>query len=787
MSMLNRKLVRDLKHMRGQVFAVTLVVACGIATYVTMQSAYISLSEAQLGYYSAFRLADVFANAKRAPESLGPSIAAIPGVETVQTRIVMDVSLDIPGLDEPATGRLVSIPARRIPMLNDLDLREGRYIEPGRREEVLISEAFAAANLLGVGDTLSAVINGKWERLQIVGIALSPEYVYEVRPTEVFPDNRRFGILWMSRDVIGPVFNMEGAFNDVALSLARGADEREVITRLDQLLDRYGSMGAYGRGDHISWRIVNDHLEEIRTSGVILPTIFLAIVAFLLHTLMSRLVSTQRSQVAVLKAFGYRDAEVAWHYLKLALVAVTAGTILGIGLGLWFGSGLTALFARYFRFPSLRLQPDLRVILVAVGISGAAACLGALSAVRRAVSLAPAEAMRPEPPPRFHAGLIERLGLRAFLTPASRMIVRNLDRRRARAFLSSLAVGFAVAILVVGWYRIDAVNQLADVQFNNLQREDVTVIFREPKPEAVVYELAHLPGVLRVEPFRETGVRIRFENRSRRTGISGLTHDGELRRPLNAALQPVELPPEGLLLNTRLAEILGVFEGDIVTVEILEGARLMREVTVSAIVDEPVGLGAYMEAGALQRLLREGPTFSGAYLKVDPIFAPQLYLLLKRTPAVTGVAVRETMRASFWKTVGDSIVSTTAVLVGFACVIAFGIVYNGARIALSERGNELAALRVLGFTRREIGRILLGEQGVLTLLAIPVGFVLGFGLSLWVSKTHSPDLLRLPLVVNARSYIFAAIAVSTAAVASGLVVARRLQRMDLTAVLKSRE
>ena len=785
--MLNRKLIRDLKHMRGQVFAVTLVVACGIATYVTMQSAYISLSEAQLNYYSAFRLADIFAHAKRAPESIVSSIAAIPGVDRIQTRIVMDVSLDIPGLDEPATGRLVSVPPRQRPLLNDLDLREGRYIEPGRRDEVLISEAFAAANGLGIGDTLSAVINGKWERLHIVGIALSPEYVYEVRPSEVFPDNRRFGILWMSRDVIGPAFDMEGAFNDVALSLAREADEREVITRLDQLLDRYGSLGAYGRGDHISWRIVNDHIEEIRTSGVILPTIFLAIVAFLLHILISRLVSTQRGQVAVLKAFGYRDAEIALHYLKLALVAVTAGTILGIGLGLWLGSGLTALFARYFRFPSLQLHPDLRVMFVAAGISGAAACLGALSAVRKAVSLAPAEAMRPEPPPRFQAGLIERLGLRAFLSPSSRMIVRNLDRRRVRAFLSSLAVGFAVAILVVGWYRIDAVNQLADVQFNNLQREDVTIIFREPRPDAVVYELAHLPGVLRVEPFRETPVRIRFGSRSRRTGISGLTHNGELRRPLDADLQPVDLPPEGLLLNTRLAEILGVQEGDIVTLEILEGARLVRDVAVASIVDEPVGLGAYMEAGALHRLLREGPTFSGAYLKVDPVFAPGLYLLLKRMPAVTGVAVRETMRASFWKTVGESIVSTTAVLVGLACVIAFGIVYNGARIALSERGNELAALRVLGFTRREIGRILLGEQGILTLLAIPVGFALGFALSLWVSKTHSPDLLRLPFVVNARTYIFAAVAVSTAAVASGLIVARRLHRMDLTAVLKSRE
>jgi putative ABC transport system permease protein len=787
MTMLNRKLIRDFKHLRGQVIAVTLVVACGIATYVAMQSAYVSLWEAQSDYYSAFRLADVFAHVRRAPEPLASSIAAIPGVGAVQTRIVMDVSLDIPGLDEPATGRLISIPDRQRPLLNDLDLREGRYIEPGRRDEVIISEALAASNGLKSGDSLSAVINGKWEKLRIVGTALSPEYVYEVRPGEVFPDNRRFGILWMSREAIGPAFDMEGAFNDIALTLSRDADERDVIARLDKLLDQYGSLGAYGRGDHISWRIVNDHLDEIGTSGVILPTIFLAIVAFLVHILMSRLVSTQRGQIAVLKAFGYRNAEISLHYLKLALGVVAAGTILGMGLGIWLASDLVRLFARYFRFPSLHLHPDLRVMLIATAISAAAACLGTLSAVWGAVSLAPAEAMRPEPPVRFHAGFIESLGLRAFLSPASRMIVRNLDRRRMRAFLSSLAVGFAVAILVVAWYRIDAVNRLADIQFNNLQREDVTVIFREPEPAAVAHELAHLRGVLRVELFRDTPVRIWHGNKSRRTAISGSTPDAELRRPLNAALQPVELPPEGLLLNTRLAEILGVHAGDTVSVEVLEGRRPVSDVPVTSIVDEPVGLGAYMQAAALHRLLREGPSFSGAYLKVDPLLAPGLYSCLKRTPAVTGVAVRETVRASFWKTVGESIVSTTVILVGFSCVIAFGIVYNGLRIALSERGNELAALRVLGFTRGEIGRILLGEQGLLTLLAVPAGFGLGFALSFWVAKTHSPDLLRLPFSVSTRTYIFAAAAVLAAAAASGLVVARRLQRMDLTAVLKSRE
>jgi putative ABC transport system permease protein len=269
--------------------------------------------------------------------------------------------------------------------------------------------------------------------------------------------------------------------------------------------------------------------------------------------------------------------------------------------------------------------------------------------------------------------------------------------------------------------------------------------------------------------------------------VLGLAPDGELRRPLDRQLRPVELPPDGLVLNAKLAEILAVRPGDIVTVEVLEGARPVRQVAVAALVDEPVGLGAYMDVSALHRLLREGDTISGAYMKVDSQVAPKLYSALKHTPSISGVVVREAMLASFWKTFGESIWVSTAFLVGFASVIAFGIVYNGARIALSERGNELACLRVLGYTRAETGRILLGEQGLLTLVAIPVGFALGFGLSFLLSRFFSRELFRLPLVVNAGTYAFAAMVVVAAAVFSGLVVAERLRHMDLTEVLKSRE
>ncbi len=787
MTALHRKLFRDLIHMRGQLLAVTLVLACGTATYVTMRSAYRSLEVARADYYSTWRFADVFAHVRRAPAALASSLAEIPGVASVQTRVVMDVALDVPGLTEPATGRLVSIPELRRPMLNDLFLREGRYPEPGRRDEALISEAFASANRLATGAYLDAVLNGKWERLTIVGIALSPEYIYEIRPSEVFPDNRRFGVLWLSQKVLGSAFNMEDAFNDVAISLTRGADEREVIARLDQLLSRYGSLGAYGRNDQISYRFLTDELGELRAYGLILPALFLGIVAFLLNVLLSRLVGTQRGQIAVLKAFGYTRREIGLHYLGLALVAVSPGTVVGVSAGLWLAAGLMNIYARYFHFPGLPLRPAPDIIIVAVVIAAGSACLGALSAVRRAVALAPAEAMRPEPPATFRPGLLERLGLRALLSPASRMIVRNLDRRRWRAAFSVLAIALSVSIIVAGSYAIDAVERLVAVQFEAIQREDLTVVFQDARSSQVRYELARLPGVLQVEPFREIPVRLRLGHRSRRVGILGLPAGAELRRPVDRELHPVVLPPEGLVLNKALAEVLLARPGDTVTVEVLEGARPVREVQVVALADEPVGLGAYMDIAALHRFMREGDTVSGAWIKADALVVPKLYATLKRTPSVSGVAVRQAMLASFWKSFGESIWVSTAFLVGFATTIACGVVYNGARVALSERGHELACLRVLGYTRSEITRILLGEQSVLLLAAIPVGAVLGFLLSLLLSHFFSRELFRLPMVVNPATYAFAILVVVTAAIFSGFVVARRLWNMDLTQVLKARE
>jgi putative ABC transport system permease protein len=790
MQALNRKLMRDLFHLRGQAAAVALIVACGIASFVTMLSAYQSLELSQATYYERYRFAQVFAQLKRAPQSLSARIEAIPGVAQVRTRVVVDVTLDVPGLDEPASGRLISIPERRRPMLNDLFLRRGRYISSAHSDEVLVSEAFAEANALKLGDRLGAVINGRWEQLRIVGVALSPEYVYEIQGAgTIFPDNKRFGVLWMGRKALATAFDMDGAFNDVALSLLPRADEAEAIARLDVLLERYGGLGAYERYQQVSNRFLSDEITSLKGTATIVPTIFLGIAAFLLHVVLSRLVTTQREQIAVLKAFGYTNVAIGWHYLKLILVIVLLGATLGIVVGLWFGSAVTENYARFFRFPLLRYEAGLGLLITAVLVSSGAAILGAITAVRRAVALPPAEGMRPEPPAHFRPTVVERIGLQSFLSPVGRMILRNLERKPVQALLSILGIALAVAIIILGRYFVDALERIVEVQFYHVQREDVSIVFHEPRSARARYEVAHLPGVLHTEPFRSVPVRLRFGHRMRRSVLTGLDPAGEYRRVVDRHLRTVDLPPSGLVLTKKLAELLDVVPGQRLGVEVLEGARPVRQVPVVELVDELVGVSAYMDIRALNRLMREGRTISGAYLAVDQQQAPQLYALLKRMPAIAGVSLRQAALTSFEDTVAASLGIFTSVLVVFACIIACGVVYNAARIALSERGRELASLRVMGFTRTEIAIILLGEQALLTLAAIPVGFALGWGFSalMPLAFAYTSELYRLPVVVNRTSYAFALVVVMTAACLSGLVVRRRLDRLDLIAVLKTRE
>ncbi len=787
MQALNKKLIRDILHLRGQIISTALVVACGVASFVSMQATYNSLLITQNDYYSEFRFGYVFSHAKRAPDGLRQAIEKIPGIAEVQTRIVANVVLDLPNLREPAQGRIVSIPENKTSMLNDLHLVRGRYIAPGTSSEVIISGAFADANGFDPGDPIEAIINGRWRRLTIVGVALSPEYIYEIRSGDIFPDNSRFGIIWMGRTAVAAAFDMDGAFNDLSATLAPGESEQNVIEEIDRVLEVYGGTGAYGRSDQQSYRFISNEFSQLRTFGAFLPLVFLGVTAFLLHLVLSRLVNIQREQIGLLKAFGYTNLEIGVHFLNLAFVAVVGGLIIGNLLGGWMGSGMTEMYADYFRFPILTFRVDWLLVIYSIAITVAAAAIGAVSAVRKAVLLPPAEAMLPEAPPSFQAGIWERTGFNIYLSSASKIIIRNLSRHPLKALLSVAGISMASALLFTGFYFFDAINRIIEVQFHQAFREDAAITFNSPLPQRARDELAAMPGVTRVETYRAVPSRIRSAYRSKRIALIGTESDASLHRVVDKDSRVFSIPPNGVVFSTALAESLDVAVGDLITIEVLEGPRPARQIELAATVDELMGMNAYMDIRALNKLMNEDDVINGAYMTLDPKYENEIYSQLKRMPSVAGIGLPGAILKSFNETFARTIGIFTAVLVLFSAAIVFGVVYNAARIALSERGRELASLRVLGFTKGEIARILLGEHALLTALAIPLGFAIGLALCVTMNNLVDTELIRLPLVFSQRTFILTAVFVALAAVVSGSLVTWRLRTLDLIAVLKTRE
>jgi putative ABC transport system permease protein len=718
------------------------------------------------------------------PRDLEPELAAIPGVAQVETRVVVDVTLDMPALDEPISGRLISLPEHG-PLLDVVRLREGRL--PDRPDEVLLNEPFARAHDLHPGDSVHAIVDGRLRAYRIAGLALSAEYVFAISNTGI-ADDSRFGLMWAGREPLASAYDMLGSFNDLTIRVGPGGSSNQIMARVDAMLAPYGGIGAIDRRDQPSAHLLRGELEQLEVYAVILPAIFIAVAAFLLHVVLTRLIGTQRDQIATLKAFGYTDIEVGLHYLSMIAVIVALGTAMGTGLGVFFGRGLTARYAQFFRFPDLRFRLEPDVVAIGAIVTLVTASLGAISAVRAVVRLAPAEAMRPESPARYRRSWIERLGLSFLLSGAARMIVRSLGRRPVRAILAATGIGLATSIVAVCFFMFGSFARLTDFQFRVVSREDSTVTFRRKIDPSALTELLHVPGVFAAEPFRVVPIEISVAHRKKKLPLTGVPERALFRRIVSTDEQVAEPPRDGVVLTSWLAEQLGVGVGDFVRIESLEGAHVVREVKVSGLVSEMVGMNAYMRLDALHRMLGEEEKLTGARLLIDRRAEASIESAMKRLPEVASVISHARLVRLFEEQSGAWMIVMTSILSGFAAVIAFGVIYNTARIALAERERELASLRVLGFTVGEITTIFVGELAVLVAVGILLGcFAFTKPFAFLIVGSGNLEAFRFPLVVEPKALAAAAIVTAVSAIASALVVRRRLDHLDLVAVLKSKD
>lgn len=787
MSAIDRKLFRDLGRLWAQGLAISLVAAAGVMTLLLGVGTLRALSETQQAYYERYRFADVFAAATYIPSALVERIADLEGVAAAEGRIEQRIILDIEGMSEPANGLVLSIPDSGPPRLNALHLVEGRMPEPGRLDEVVVSGAFATAQELRPGARLSAVLDGDARQLLVTGIVLSPEFVYSLGPGDMMPDDRRFGVIWMPHAAAAASFGTGGGFNALSIQLMRGADERAIIAAVDELLRPHGGSGAYGRDQQVSHAFLDSELTQLEAMSYVLPPIFLGVAAFLVNMTLGRLVTLEREQIGLFKAVGYGSVGIAWHYVKLALLIAAGGVLLGWGVGAWLGRQLAGVYAEFYKFPFLLFdeRPDVFVIS---GIAALlAAALGSAQAVFSTVRLPPAVAMSPPVPPIYSRSLLDRIGLTGLLPKGLTMAVRNLLRRPLRSALTALGVILATGLLVAGLFAEDSLDFMIDATFFQAERQHASLYLGRPVGPSGIEAVRRLPGVVAAEPARTVPVVLRNGLHSKRTALAGKLAHTDLSRVLDLQLRPVIIPEHGLVLSEMMANLLDVGVGDRVDIELTDGSDRVVSERVSQIVQQFVGLGSYMEIGALNRLLGEGQMADSASLMVDAARWEQLFDAVKEMPLIRAMTLERRSVDRFRATIGENIGASRTVYVILASLIVFGVVYNAMRIQLSERARELASLRVLGFTLGEVSFILLGELAILVALSVPLGWLFGYGLAMAVSQGFQSELFRIPLIIDRSTYATAGLLVLGSAVISAYLVQRRVAALDMIAVLKTRD
>jgi putative ABC transport system permease protein len=787
---LDRKLLRDLWRSKGQSAAVSAVILCGVASFVCVLSAYRGLKLSRDTYYEKYRFADLWVPLERAPRRVGAEVAAVPGVLRAECRIVQDVNLDVPGNEEACTGRVVSLPAEQGRCLNDVHLVSGRYFSGDARNEVILSDRFAREHQLGIGDRVYATMNDRKQPLRIVGTALSPEFVYMIpNSREILPRPNRFAILWLPEDFAEMALGMQEACNEVVGLLDPGVNPDPVLDRIETLLEPHGALAAIHRDDQLSHRMLTDEIQGQAVSAKITPTIFLSIAAMILMVMLDRTVQRERTAIGVLKAYGYSGLTIASHYLKHALVLSVIGAALGYLAGLWLSSRMMALYRQFYEFPMLRPRFHADLLFGAVALSVLAAAAGAAWAAWRVTRIDPAQSMRPASPRPGRRLLLERIGLLwRHVGFIGKMILRDVFRYKVRSGLTIVGVMLSAAILMLGNFTGDCMTYLMEYQFNVQQRQDVRVGFHTERGKDAFYDAARLPHVRVAEPLLEYPFTLRAGWREKDTVVTGVRPRDWMMGLKTTEGRTIDVGAHGLVLPEHVADELRVRPGDTVVLDpLLEKAGRETPVRVRAVVQHYLGTGAYMNIAALSRILEEPFAVNAVLLRVQPGEEAALSRHLKDVPAAATVEIKSEARQVFEDTMAQSMEISNIFLGLFAGVIAFAIIFNTTSISLTERTRELASLRVLGFTRGEIQRIVFGQNSLLAVLGLALGIPLGLLFCRLIVDAYATDVYRLPFYIARSTFVKTAAQIAVYAVLANLACRRRIARLDLVEVLKRRE
>lgn len=796
MRVLTKKLWRTVRSTRGQFFAVTAVVMVGITIYISMATTSYNMTRSKETFYREYNFADYYFHVIRAPQGVIRQIEAVPGVVKATGRIQKDVPV-IKENGERATARLTSYPLPMETEVNRLLLLSGRLFEKYPESsggEVLLDPKYAEANRLAPGDTVTIVAEGRQVPLTVAGTATSPEFIYVIKdPASWIPEPETFGIFMVPHNQAEQILNLSGQVNQVLVKLAPGTDEEKVAEAVKAILAPYGNLASYPRKEQMSASVLQGELEQLRTSAFFLPSIFLGIAALIEFVMLGRMVKTQRLQIGTMKALGYSSYQIMLHYAGYAVMVGFFGALFGSLPGILLASSFSGAYAQFFNLPEVISGVNLKAILYGLILSLSVGAVAGLIASRGVLGVRPAESMRPESPRKVGRVPFENwTWLWHRLDIAWKMSLRTTNRNRFRTAVTLVGVIFATGMLVVALFSNDMVGYMLDKQFYQDQRYDYFVRFTAPVQQGELLAVSRLDGVLKVEPVLEVPVRLHFRGRSQEELLVGMPPDTSMRRLWSDTGRPLKLPEQGLLVSRSTAAKLKARVGDEVRVETLLGLGPSRwsVMKIAGVNQEFVGGTSYTTLEQANRVLQESRLVSGAMLKVAPGRAGQVEEELREMTGISSILSRQKALEGFNEQL-QYMYYFVSIMVAFALILGFAIVYNASVMSFGERKRELASLRVMGFTVREVSGLLLKENLLQTLagvaLGLPFGRLLAEGYINAMMRSEAYTLYSFEVVIYPLTYVLSALGGILFVTVAYRFAVKNVLKLDLVEVLKTRD
>jgi putative ABC transport system permease protein len=786
-STLGTKMRRDLRHRAWQYAAVGITVFLGVLMFAASYDAYRNLTLSYDTTYDRLAFADLVVSG--GDGGLATAVAAVEGVDAVESRRQLDPPMSVDG--DRFIGRLVGQPTDRQPAVDRIDVIEGTDLGGADPDQVVIETHMAEAFGIGPGDIVEVFDGTTWRQLEVIGVAISPEYLWPARDRQdLFPLAKTFGVAFIDEAVLDQL-PATTVTDQVLVTYADDAPD-DVEERVRAVADGHGAGSYTTRDDHPSASTLQLDVDGFQEMALAFPVLFLTAAGMAVYVILSRTVTAERSIIGTLRASGMSATDIRRHYLGFGLILGVGGAALGVLVGVAAGTGLSEVYTSALDIPdtATALYPITPVIGLAFGL--VAGLVSAWMPSRAAARIPPAEAMRGPTTGRPARGSrLGRLPLLRGLPVRWTMALRGIGRSRGRSISTVLGVVLALVLVLASWGMIDTVDILLDRQFSDIDRVDGLVVFDAPLDQATLDDVGAVDGVERAEPTATLGVTAKGPSGSYETSLTAFEADTRLHGWTNPS---GGLPETGILAGVALGDEIGVDAGDRIEISIPSLATSV-EAEVVEFVDEPLGTVLYVSIEELERLLAGAdPAVDGSVLAEPGVGNAAVLVtgdrqdVLADLGTVDGVAavVDERVLADTVDQYMGLFYAFVGIMLLFGGIMAFALMFNTMAVNLAERRGEFATLKASGMPTSTIAWLVTGENLLLTAVGIIPGLLIGWLVAAVFMQQFTSDTFNFDLQMHPTTFVWSAVAMLVVALLSLWPGIRWIRRLNVGLVVRER-